>query len=318
MYPNAKDPVAGIFVYEQVESIKLLRPDISIEVFVIRGKSVVKYLVAVLKILKLNFQGKFNIIHAHYGLSGIVARFQIKTPVVVSYTGSDLLGIIGKSLRRTMLSKLIALANMQLSRIIQASIVKSDEMNALLKKKGSVIPNGVDLNIFKPMRKEYCRKLLHLDEGKHYILTLASPNKYNKRLDLIKETVNLLNKKHGNVELINPQKIPHSEVALYMNAADVYILLSHTEGSPNVIKEALACNCPIVATKVGDVESLIHGVENCYICSRNISDAMNKIERVFGAKSRNNGANRIKELNLDMESVALKVIKVYENILNKP
>jgi len=316
IYPSIESPSQGTFIKNQIDSI-LKNKSIHVDLMIIKGPRILKYLKAIAKVFMLNFNKRYAIVHAHYGFSGVVARFQFRSPVIVSFLGSDLLGSHGRIFIKTVYSRFIVLVSRMLSGLISNSIVKSDEMNAIIGFKGYVIPNGVDLKLFKPLEKSYCRKLLGLDSKKYIVLSLANSERFPKRIDLINGAITILQKKNEKIEFLNPNSISHQMVPLYMNAADVYVLPSHSEGSPNVIKEALACNCPVVATDVGDVYKLINGIENCYLCNHDSEDIADKIKKVILSNRISNGRKRIIELGLDIESVANQIVDVYSKTLSK-
>jgi len=112
-----------------------------------------------------------------------------------------------------------------------------------------------------------------------------------------------------------PYPIEHKHVTAYLNAVDVLVLTSFSEGSPNVIKEAMACNCPIVATDVGDVREIIGDTEGCYIAGFDANDVAKKIQLALQFGKRTQGRNRLIELGLDSDTVAQKISSIYSNVL---
>jgi glycosyltransferase involved in cell wall biosynthesis len=122
------------------------------------------------------------------------------------------------------------------------------------------------------------------------------------------------------VELLTVYNIQHDEVPDYISAADTVLLTSLFEGSPNVIKEAMACNRPIVSTRVGDVEDVIGNTAGCYLSDFIKEDLALCIEKAFDFSEEHkhtNGRERIKKQGLDINSTAEKLLKNYEAILNK-
>jgi glycosyltransferase involved in cell wall biosynthesis len=100
-----------------------------------------------------------------------------------------------------------------------------------------------------------------------------------------------------------------------MNKVDVCVLTSFNEGSPQFIKEALACGCPIVSTNVGDVKDLIQNIEGCYICEFNPIDLSNKILESFKFDKKTIGPKIIIDNNLDINSIANKILHEYHEVL---
>jgi len=104
-------------------------------------------------------------------------------------------------------------------------------------------------------------------------------------------------------------------IPYYMSAADILILTSLWEGSPNVIKEAMACNCPIVSTDVGDVKEIIRKTDGCYIASYDVVDVADKVGKALSFGRRTNGRQNIKHL--DNNIIADKIISLYRLVLSK-
>jgi teichuronic acid biosynthesis glycosyltransferase TuaC len=317
MLPTPEDPGFGVFVKSQIDSIAAAGHDVSI--LAIDGRaSKNNYFRAVKELNAILAAKKHDIVHAHYGLSGIPACIQRHCPVVVSFCGDDLMGRSDGKGGYTLKGKLTVMTSQIVAHSADAVIVKSDRMldelrSASARAKTVVIPNGVDFELFHPTDKLAARKDLGLEPFRKYVLFVGSPVKPVKRYDLAEKAVELLRGSFPNVELIALHRKPQAEVPVYMNACDVVILTSDSEGSPNVIKEAMACNAPIVSVDAGDAWQLIGGAEQCYRAEREPGDIASKIKRVLQTTERSDGRRRVRHLELG--AVAARIVAVYENVL---
>src|SRR5262249_55435467 len=152
-------------------------------------------------------------------------------------------------------------------------IVVANFLKPMLWLKSAItIPMGVDLNLFKPMPEEEARKQLALRGGPMRVAFVAHPNNRRKRFDLAEAAVRSLQESGIEVELLPIYGVPHDQIPIYMNACNALVLTSNQEASPCVIKEAMACNLPIVSTDVGDVAEVIDGVENSSLCEPTSDD----------------------------------------------
>lgn len=287
----------------------LIRFGIAVEHFLIRGKGIIGYISNYKKIRQHMQRVDYDIIHAHYFYSAIPASFVLKKPVVTSLMGSEL-------------SKgILVLASILFFRKFfwKSCIVKSVEMKEkLLFKDAIVLPNGVDLDFFYPMNKMSCQKKLAWDPGRKHILFASSPERPEKNHQLASGAIK--NLEATNICLHCLENIPSNRTNIYYNAADVVILTSLREGSPNVIKEAMACSRPIVATSVGDIKWLFGNEPGHYITDFNSSDAAKKIGEALGfslVPGTTNGRNRLIQLGLDSKNVAMRIIEVYKKILRE-
>ena len=300
---------------EQINS--LINSGINIEVFLIIGRGFAGYLKNIVNLRKAIHDNKYDLLHAIGGHSGLAATLTLsKKRLCVSYLGSDLQGTFYSSKLRGIINKLlrriIRLSTFFPDRIIVKSARMLNTLPERVAKKCHVVPNGVNFNVFKPMEKKKAREFLGLSQNKNYILFLGNPKSLNKNYALLEKAYNKIS--DGNVELITPFPVEHSSIPFYMNACDVLVLTSYNEGSPNIIKEAMACNCPIISTDVGDVHEIIAGTENCYITEFNDQKLAALIMKVLESKKRSDGRSRIQHLSL--ESTATKIKTVYEEILN--
>lgn len=288
------------FVLEQVKAIN----DLNVETnyFFIRGKGFYGYLRNFTDLRKKVNKYQPDLIHAHFGLSALLANLQRKIPVVNTFHGSDI-----NDIKNRKYSKIAALfAN-------QNIFVDQKMLHALPIKDANVIPCGVDLNIFQPMKKSQARKQMGLGNDKILILFSSSFSNYIKNYPLAKKAISII--KDKNIKLFELKGYKREEVVTLMNAVDIALLTSFSEGSPQFIKESMACNIPIVSTDVGDINELIGRTEGCFITSNQPDDVANKIKDALAFGKRTNGRKKIIDLELDSQSIAKRVINVYNDAL---
>ncbi|NOU58416.1 glycosyltransferase family 4 protein [Marinifilum caeruleilacunae] len=286
------------FVKEQVD--ELIRAGLRVDVFPIKGKGLVGYLKNLFRFWKKIGNTTYDLVNAHYGLSGLLAGLQWKLPVVVTYHGTDLY-----STKVRFYSKLAQVLS-------KKSIVVSPYMLPLLRKNNAaVIPCGVDFTTFFPMDKSTAKKKLNLSLEKKYILFSSAFDIDVKNYPLAQKAVDQLN--DDSYELIELKGYNRDEVALLMNAAELALLTSFSEGSPQFIKEAMACNCPIVSTNVGDVKDVIANTKGCYLTSFELDDVSKHIAKAIDFNGKTDGRNRISHLQSDV--IATKIIEVYETVV---
>ena len=197
------------------------------------------------------------------------------------------------------------------------TIVKSKRTKRQLGLDVPVIPNGVNLDIFQLTDHKEARKAVGFEDGKKYMIWCSNPNRPEKDWVLAEEAVRELRAKSedGRVELVPVYDKSPQEVAIYMNAADCLLLTSWSEGSPNVIKEAMACNCPIVTTDVGDVIERLENLDGCYVVdSRGPMDLAEAIRKSLKFGKRTEGRKRILEDQLEISQIAKRITEIYERI----
>lgn len=287
------------FIIEQANSIIALGH--TIEYFGVNGSGINGYLKNLSSLKNKIKQFKPDIIHAHYGLSGLLACLQRSVPVVVTYHGSD---INVKSVR--VFSKIA----MCLS-AFNIFVSPKNVVLAKAKKKYVLQPCGVDLQTIVSLEKTYARKQMNLSDSDKIIVFSGAFDNIVKNSALAKEAVFLM---HG-VRLIELKAYTKNEVNLLFNAADCLLMTSFTEGSPQVIKEAMASGCPIVSVDVGDVKEITSGIDGCYIAVRSPEDIAEKLKLALNFNGKTQGRQRIIELGLDNENIAKRLISIYENIL---
>lgn len=315
IYPTSENPAFGSFVKTQADSLK--RAGVDVELLVMRGRyRKLLYPKAIFQLRKRLQQGLFDLVHAHFGYVGLVARTQWRVPIVVTYHGDDLLGTINERGEKALWSVLAAAACKKLARHVDAVIVQSQQMARQLKKSNVfAIPHEVDLEVFKPAERSEARKALGLHLDKKYLLFAANPEIPVKRFPLARAAADVVEHQDGSTELLVVYKEPQWRLALYMSACDVLVFPSYQEGSPNIIKQAMACNLPIVATDVGDVGQVIGKTRDCHICPPDARKFASFISEILSRRPRTEGRTNVCHLNA--ESVSGKIIEVYEQVLQK-
>ncbi len=290
------------FVIEQAESIKRL--GIEVDYFGVHGKGIIGYL-SNLNSLKAKIR-EFHpdIIHAHYGLSGLLANLQRKVPVITTYHGSDIHSG-GLTLFFSKLSMWLSAYNIFVSKwLLEQSGYKGG--------KKCVISCGIDMKTFHPIDRSVARKALGWNPKGIYVLFGGAFNNEVKNSPLAKAAVAQIQ----NAQLIELHGFNREQVNLVMNAANCILVTSFREGGPLVVKEALACGTPVVSVRVGDVKEMLDGIEGCYIASHDINEVTNCLKQVLSFADKTKGSQRIIELELPMKQVAKKIISIYNLLLN--
>jgi teichuronic acid biosynthesis glycosyltransferase TuaC len=315
IYPTADNPAFGSYVRTQSESLQ--RAGMDVEMLVLRNRlRKLIYPLAISQVRERLARSRIDLIHAHYGLVGLVARTQWKVPVVVTYHGSDILGWVNKEGKRALGGQMIAGGCRWLARHVDAAIVQSEEMAGKIPASNVyVIPHEVDLELFRPTNREQAREWLGLDARKKYLLFAANPAVGVKRFPLAKAAADLLARQDSSVELLVVSHETQQRLALYMSACDALVFSSFQEGSPNIVKQAMACNLPMVCTDVGDVRQIIGSTKGCYICAPAAAEFAARLSEILTCRQRTNGREHIRHL--DSPAVAQRVIGVYEDVLRR-
>ena len=232
LWPTEADPSYGSFVKEQMESLRPLGVEYDV-LFVNGPESRWNYLRGIRQVRKQLLAKRYDLIHAHFGLAGWVARFQLRVPLVMTFHGDDVLGRPRRDGRITPMGRFFQITSYLLARLASAVIVQSREMRRVLRLDSvKVIPCGIDLELFHPMDHGEARRLAGLDPGKKYVLFVYNAEEQRKRFDLIQAAVAKAKKQLPELEILHVRKKPHSEIPLYMNAADVVVVASLMEGAP--------------------------------------------------------------------------------------
>jgi glycosyltransferase involved in cell wall biosynthesis len=253
-----------------------------------------------------------DIVHARYGTLVAVLSVCSGVPAVITFAGSDLLPGAGISRLRTYLG--ICLSNLAALRARKIICVSNQLRQALWwrRKVAVVIPDGVNLAAFCPEPREVARRRLGWPIEPEVVLLDALRDPINKGLDIAREAMVIVRKKRPQAELRVISGVSPHEMPAYYNAADVLLCASRQEGSPNVVKEALACNLPVVSTRVGDVADRLAGVEPSRLVQREPHQIARALVDILSQRRRSNGRQKVLALNL--EDAARRVLEVYRAV----
>ncbi|WP_336035084.1 glycosyltransferase family 4 protein [Halobacterium yunchengense] len=263
------------------------------------GRSPLDYARFYPRVLRASFDD-YDLVHANFGLTAPHAVLQPNLPVVVSLWGTDLLGEYGWVSRR-------------FARFADATVVMSPEMADALDADCRVIPHGVDLDVFRPRPRDEARAVVGWRPDAHHVLFPYPPGREVKNYPRAEGVVDAVRDRVDDPVVLHAVTgVPHRDMPTYMNAADALLVTSDREGSPNAVKEALACNLPVVATPVGDVPARLEGVSLSRACETDAELADALADALEGGRSDGREAAR----EVSVERTSRRLYDVYREVLD--
>ena len=290
---------------------------VDVEVFPFRGESnPLNYGSAWLRVRRRLARERFDLVHAQTGQSALLALPK-QLPLVVTFRGCDLLGnLSSRDGHLTAAGRMLQRFCQWVARRADAVIVVSAHMRRYLRHgvPAHVVPSGIDFDLFRPVPRAEARVRLGLPADERLVLFVGDPTDPRKRGDLARLAVELLTAALP-VRLVVGWGVPHAEMPYYMGACDALVFTSRQEGSPNAVKEALACNLPIVSVAVGDVVERLHGVAGCEVCADDRPETIAAaLARVLARGGRIAGREAVRHL--DERLITQQVLTIYRAALN--
>lgn len=312
-WPQPGQPQTTHFVKRQAEFLR--RAGVEVDVFQFRGaKRLWNYMRAWRDVRPRLNPATVDVVHAQFGQSGILA-IPKRLPLVVTLRGSDILGIVGPDGNYTLAGRVSqAVARFALRRA-DAVVVVSEHMKEYFKTDApvTVLPSGLDFELFRTIPRDEARARLGWPLEKRLVLFAGNPDQPRKRYPLARAAVDLLNRTLP-VELVVAWGVRHTDIPLYMNACDAFVFTSMQEGSPNVVKEALACDLPVVSVPIGDTTERLRGIAGCELVADERPEAIAvALERVLQRGGR--VAGRVAVAHLAEEAITGQLIEVYRGAI---
>ena len=311
------------FVLEQGESLRQLGLDI--EYMPVRGN----YFLAVRDLKRKIRECQPDIVHAHFGLSAITAELQSLVPVVTTFHNGETL-----NWHVNFITSLFSLRAKHVVYVAQ----HIHDLVYFKAKNHSIIPCGVNMDDCHVIDQAAARQQLGFEDGVKYILFGGGFANLRKNYAILRDAVERIEQapwvpveggeRCGNIVCLEMKGLSRAECVLRMNACDLFALPSHSEGSPQALKEAMACNCPILATDIADVRTLLGDLAGHYILrnprktherwdadEKSLDEMTELLQEALHFTDRTNGRQRIIDLKLSNEQVAEQLITIYKQCI---
>jgi len=316
MYPFPAMPFYGSFVRDEVEALR--DAGVDADVYFVNGRANrLNYAGAPFGLAKRLRSRRYDVIHVHHSFCAFFATVQRRIPVVWTFHEGEI-DSTADVVRADSPVKRLAYSSefkRSMARRVDRLITVSEHLKDPLGRDDAVtIPCGIDTGVFKPMDRSQARSRLGLDPGGRYALFPSSPDRVEKRFDLARAGAEAFADRTGTkLELLCLDNVPHEDVPGHMNACDVFLMTSAFEASPVTVREALACNLPVVSTDVGDVRTVLDGIAGCYIIEPSPADIAQGVEAVLESAEGFNGRDKMEDYSL--ETTVKKLLALYAGLV---
>lgn len=306
---SGKKGFVNPIIKNQGESLK--RAGVELDYYMLKGKGWKSYVQNIKPLRKQIIEGNYDVIHVHYAFSAYMASIAtrgLKVPMAVSLMGTD----IWQFKFYPYIVRMFAWCKPW-----KAVIVKSAEMRDRVGMPNAiVVPNGVNMEMFSPKSKVECQKALDWDASKTHVLFPANPTLERKNWPLAEGAVRVLNESgEFNIELHDMVGVPNDQTPFMYNAADAVVLPSFYEGSANAVKEAMACNRPLVTTDMGDCRERMEGCKGCYVAKTYDVEEFSELLAKALKDEKSEGRKRLLADGIADYQIAERLIKIYESVM---
>ncbi len=322
---NLKDEkiTHSTFFTTEMEGLKTNVDELSVFHFIDR-KSISGFFRTLKELNKRILAFNPDVIHVHYGsTTGLLVHLaKKKCPWIITFGGSELLGHPNKGIywrvREFWAVKLSHIAANNANKIICVSQNLKNALSVKNQQKAILIPRGINIDLFQVTDKLEARNKIAWDLNKKYVIfSLPRLNAGVKNLPLAKKTIEAL-EADFDVELFVMNNIPQDYIKDAMSAADAILVTSLHEGSPNIVKEAMACNLPVVSVNCGDVkERLVHVKPSIVVDSYSEQELAQGLRYVFNEGKKSNGRQILIDDGIDYLTTAKKIVSIYNEVKQK-
>lgn len=292
------------FVSEQGD--ELVKLGHVVEYFPISSKGLKGYLKHLPKLRKKLKSEHFDLVHAHYGLCGALSVMQRMVPVVVTFHNGETLHPRANLI--SSVGSLFSAYNIYVAQHIY------DLTYFKRRSRSMILPCGINTSDFKLIDQPEARQMMELHEDRVNVLFGGVFWNPRKNVALAREAIALLHRE--DINLIELRGYTRQEVSVLLNAVDLMLLTTKSEGSPQIVKEAMACNCPVVSTDVADIAKIVDHTEGCYLTGYDPQDIADKITRAIDFGKRTRGRERAVAC-YDNKIIIQQLVEVYEKVMNR-
>ncbi len=316
MFPTAALPFYGSFVKDEVEALK--RAGVDVDLYFVNGRAnKIAYATMWFGFFARLARARYDVVHVHHSFCALVATRQRSIPVVWTFHEGEIMGGTEDALREQPIKHVAYSRRMKqwVAKRVDALIVVAEHLRAPLGRPDAVhLPAGVDVDLFAPMDTAQAKRRLGLADEKRYVLFVAVPSRVEKRYPLAARAVEVLHERPDmhDVELIALNNVPHEDVPLYMNASEVALLTSSFEASPVVLREALACNVPVVSTDVGDARVVLDSIAGCAVVPPDPARIADALRTALSSPRRVAGRDAMQKYSL--ANTARQIVALYQRV----
>ncbi len=318
MFPTPELPFYGSFVKDETQALR--RAGVDLDVYFVNGRAQkIEYAKMPFGFASRLRRGRYDVVHVHHSFCGLVATQQRAVPVVWTFHEGEIMGGTQDALREQPIKHVAYSKRMKqfVAKRVDALVVVAAHLREPLGRPDALcLPAGIDIDLFAPMDTAEAKRRLGLDIGKRYVLFPSVPTRVEKRYELAKRAVELLRERHDemhDVELIALNNVPHEDVPVYMNASEVVLLTSAFEASPVVVREALACDVPVLATDVGDARVILQGIAGCAIVPADPAAIAEALHTALKSPRRVAGREAMRKYSL--ENTAAALVDLYRDVI---
>ena len=318
MYPSTAMPFYGSFVRDEAEALRAAGVDV--DVYFVNGRAnKLNYLRMPFGFFSRLRRSSYDVVHVHHSFCGLIATLQRRVPVVWTFHEGEISGDTTDALREQPIKHVAYSKRMKryVAGKVDMVVVVAEHLRGPLGRPDALwMPSGINWNRFAPMDSGEARRQLGLAENRRYVLFPAAPSRVEKRYDLARRGVARLRERWpdaSDIELIALDNVPHERVPLFMNASDVVLMTSAFEASPVTIREALACNVPVISTDVGDARVVMKDIAGCRIVDADADRIAEALHGTLAGPRRVQGRERMHAYAL--ETVARTLIALYGRLI---
>ena len=320
MFPTEAVPFYGSFVKDEVEALR--RAGVELDVYFVNGRAnKLAYATMPLGFFTRIRRKRYDVVHVHHSFCGLIATLQHEIPVVWTFHEGEITGDTTDALREQPIKHVAYSKRMKqyVARRVDALVVVAEHLRAPLGRPDAVwLPAGIDVDLFAPLDTTEAKRRLRLSEEKRYVLFPSVPSRVEKRYELARRAVETLRERAADaadVELIALNNVPHEDVPVYMNASELVLLTSAFEASPVVIREALACNVPVLSTDVGDARVMLEGIAGCAVVEADPSRIAEALRTALASPRRVAGRDRMQRYSL--QNTAQSLVSLYRGTMER-